>query len=146
MHSVSVQGDNNHVVVPRQDTASQPIFIAEDSALFKIISCIPLLGIIPSMLMELSLAEKITKTDDAEHLIRLITIKNSYKEAQVVRNLITMALMVAAFATGILGPLGLILAAVHAGLAGTKAHRINQNKEVISHLKRNGFQSGFVVV
>lgn len=125
----------------------QSIVIEENSLLMKVISYIPLIGIIPAFIQEVSLANKIFNTSATEvpRVIELINIKNQYKIASAVRNLLTAALIVAGTAFGILGG-ALVSSAVPTvtliGLAGLHIYKMSQNNKLITELQSTGFRRG----
>lgn len=116
-------------------------YIAEDSLLRKIIACIPLLGIISSVKNELSLKGAINENKDPQRIIRRIEVKNHYKIASIMRELLTLALVVAIVASGILSvgtniSIGIIVTAavITACFVGVYGYKIHQNKQSIIKL------------
>lgn len=80
--------------------------IPEDSIYRKILACIPLIGIIPSLMNKSSLVEKIRESWDTSisvRLIKLISILSHYNIATIVRTILTVASIVASVAYGIMG-------------------------------------------
>lgn len=85
-------------------------------------------------------------TTDAPKLIELINVKNQYKDANIVRNLLTATLIVAGIALGIFGStFGLVFAGVHIAVAGFTIHLINQNNKIVNELQTTGFRHGMRV-
>src|ERR1700674_5730388 len=74
--------------------------IRENSIVFKMASCVPFLGLIPSQICQLTLMGKIDRTRDVPRLVQLIDVKNHYKIATMTRNLLTLVLVVASIASG----------------------------------------------
>lgn len=127
---------------------SQSILIEENSAVMKAISCIPLLGLIPSYIQESSLERKITNTLGAPRAIELINVKNQYKAANVIRNLLSAALTIAGIAFGILsGTLvsGAVSIVIFTGLAGLYIYEIKHNNKIITDLQSTGIRPGIRV-
>lgn len=102
------------------------------------LSYIPLIGTISSGFQEVSLAKRFTQTADAPRAIEVIKVKNRYKVASAVRNLVTAALLVAGMALGILGEAFAFGAILAIGLAGIHIYRINKNIKVIKELQSTG--------
>lgn len=124
----------------------QPIDIEENSTLMKVLSCIPILGNIPTVIQEQSLGLKIAFTDEVPRLIELIKVKNKYKVASIVRELIEIALIVTGIALGVLSiGLGTICAAISAFYVGINISRIIENKKVINILQTTGVMPGLRV-
>lgn len=135
----------------------QPIVIEENSLLMKALSYVPLIGFISSLIQERSLANKIFITAEAPRLVELINVKNQYKIANAVRNLLTAALIVAGIAFGIFsGPLafgiigspllsGTISTILLTGVAGLNVYKIHQNNAVINELQSTGVRLGMIV-
>src|SRR4029079_1862223 len=91
----------------------QRIPIAEDSKLYKAVSCVPVLGIVVSEIQQFFLRVKIERAfnqGQSARVIELLEIKNDYKTADIARRMINVALMIAGLAN-ILTPLaiGLVL-------------------------------------
>lgn len=117
--------------------------IPEDSIYRKILACIPLLGIIPTVINERSLATKIKTTLEPTRLIKLISVKNDYKIASIARILITVALIVSAAAYGVFSGMGLVTAILGCCLA-VHAYSIHKNKQAIIRLQNGTVQRPFV--
>lgn len=125
----------------------QPITIEENSTIMKVLSCIPLLGIIPATIQDRSLALKITLEENASRLVELIKVKNQYKVANIVRNVITIALMVAGIALGLLSVgLGTVCASLLALAVGFYVYNIHENNKVINILQTTGVRPGLKVL
>lgn len=118
----------------------------ENSIFRKILACIPLLGIIPTIINEDRLRAKIQPEKDSATLVTLIEVKNRYKVASIIRGLLSMALLVTGIATGIFGSLGLGLAICGLIVAGCciseYAYRIHKNKHIIEILQKTNKLSG----
>jgi hypothetical protein len=138
-------------ILPRNP---EPTFIEENSLLTKALSYIPLIGIIPSVIQQNSLANKISSTRESPKLIELINVKNQYKIASTVRILLTAALIIVGIAFGILsGPLafgmigspllsGTISTILLTGVVGFNIYGIHQNNKFINELRSTGFREG----
>jgi hypothetical protein len=112
----------------------------ENSIFFRTIAFIPLVGIFPSLIQEISLIKKIYKTEDNVERIKLINLNNQYKFANAISSIITAALVVKGIALGIFGgTLGVFLAAPNIILAGVKLYKIYKNFQIVSYLKQNPF-------
>jgi hypothetical protein len=114
--------------------------IPEDSLLRKIAACIPILGIVSSVMNELSLKESIREIEKPIRIIRRIEVKNHYKIASVVRELFTLAIAVAAVAGGVFSSsigLGVVIAAsaITALFVGIYGYKIYQNRELVNSIQ-----------
>lgn len=120
--------------------------LPEDSIYSKLLSCVPLLGIIPTVINESSLKKKIMQTNEknTDRLVKLIDTKNHYKWASIVRELLSVALIVSTVAFGILSggiAMGVAIGSTIVGgsLIAFYAHGIHKNKQYINILKTNTF-------
>lgn len=124
--------------------------IPEDSIFLKLLSCIPLFGIIPAVINECSLQKKAQQTEDPARLIKVINVKNHYKIASIARKLLTVALIITGVALGVLtGGLG-IGVAIGAAIIGScfvsiYSYRIHKNKQLIHELQTTGFRPNMYV-
>ena len=123
------------------------ITLEENSTLRKVVSCIPVIGTIISPMQEASLANKIRRVSDVFLLTFLIEVKNEYKMAAAVRNLIIVAFVVVRIASGIFTatPILLITLSIHVGLAALNSYEIYQNNKVINELETDGFKQGLKI-
>ena len=132
----------------RSSYSASHIAIEENSTFLKAISCIPMIGIFPSMFQEISLADKINRTADVPRLVELINIKNQYKIANAVRNLLTAALTVTGIALNLFSgffALAAVLTCLHIGLAAIHIYRVNQNNKVVNELQTTGLRPGMLI-
>jgi hypothetical protein len=128
-----------------QTAARQAFVIKENSTLMKVLSAIPLLGIIPTYIQENSLGSKIELSADAPRLVQLIEVKNQYKVMNIVRDLLSIALAVAGVAFGVLTAAGGgVCLGIFALSIGVNVYRITENKTVIDILQTKGFVPGLV--
>lgn len=110
------------------------------------LSCIPVAGVCIAVSREILLANKIRNTTDAPKLIELIREKNDVKLGSVIRAMLSVVLMVAAIALGIVGgTLGAVLALAHFGVAGLHIREWSLNQRVIAELQTTGFRLGMLV-
>lgn len=122
---------------------SQPA-IEEDLIVLKALSCIPILGAFLSVCVEFSLVKKLENTTSVPKLIELINIKNQYKIINVGRNMLTVALVIAGMAYGIIvkGVLTKIfLAGLLIGIA-INLYGIKKNNQLIKELQTSGLKAG----
>lgn len=116
-----------------------PIVIEEDSTFRKVITCLPIVGAISSILAEFSLADKAIQTrGNRLQLIELIKVNNQYKMADVVRSLVSIALVVAGIALKALPTTSSPLIAIEIGLIGLFIFRMDQNNQLMSQLQTAG--------
>jgi hypothetical protein len=124
----------------RAVSAARP-HIEENSNWMKAVSCVPILGIIPSMIQETSLVTKIAEERRAPKKIELIQIKNHYKIANATRGVLAAALLVIGIASGILN-LGFLVASLSViGLLGFSVWDISQaihNAKIVDGLRAAG--------
>lgn len=123
--------------------APQPHFeIAEDSTLFKALSCIPVLGAIPSLIQQLS----VNNTFHNMHLkpgsedpraIELIEVKNDYKKAGIINGLFSMTIAVLLLNSGLFS-FGMMYAA-------DNLYRLSKNNELIEQMQRTGLPLHFKI-
>jgi hypothetical protein len=119
----------------------EPFIVQEDSTLMKVFSCIPILGMIPSMIQEVSLANKAGLLANRAQLLEVIKVKNQYKVANIIRNVLDIALIVAGIALGIISRvLGVFLIILTVVNVLNIADRIAYNKTVINELQIRGFR------
>lgn len=130
----------------RASNSVLPIVIKENSTFLKAISCVPVVGIVVSLFQEISLGRKITETKDPAKLIELMELKNQYKFANAVRNLLTSVLIVAGIAFGYLNGTFAVSAGLYIVFAGLHIYRINQNNQLINELRSTGFRPGIQFV
>jgi hypothetical protein len=136
----------------------QPIVIEENSGAMKVLSYVPFIGIIPSLIQENSLGKKIINTTEVPRLVELINVKNQYKIANAVRCLLEAVLIIVGIASGILsGPLafgilasspllaGVISTILLTGIAGLNIYNMNKNNKIIVELHSTGFRPGMIV-
>jgi len=117
-----------------EDTYATGVII-EDSLFYKLCSCIPLLGIIPSSIRENSIQTAIAKTTNVPRLVELIDLKNQYNLCSSIRSILTVVV-------GIFGGMPLfsislfflIPAAIH-------FNNITKNNRIITELIHTGYRS-----
>lgn len=127
--------------------APEPTVIEENSTLMKVLSCIPVIGILPFVIQDRSLALKISLASEAEvhRLVELITVKNQYKVIAGVRGLLNIALVVAGLAFGVLSTAGYFAIAFFILRLTGIINAFYENKGVIHILQTQGFKQGLVV-
>ncbi len=120
----------------------EPISIKEDSNLLRIICCTPFLGTIASIFIQLSLDEKWSSTKNEPLMIELLHIKNQYKVADVIRNLINVAIMVASIAYKIIPLTSFQVAWISLLLTASalSMHARSENMKVISEIETTGYK------
>lgn len=117
-------------------------YIPEDSIYRKLLACIPIIGIIPAFINERSLSEKITKTKDNARIIKLINIKNHYKISSIIRESLSVALVVVSVALAILGSsTGVGIAMIGGCCIAFHAYEIYKNKQLIKDLQTQAQES-----
>lgn len=126
------------------------IAIPEDSIYRKLLACIPIMGIIPTVINERSLRKKITQTKDVTSLVKLISIKNHYKISSIIRESLSFAL-VASVALKILGAatgIGMIMASgiIVGNCIALYAYGIYKNKQQINELQAHGLPSSDIQI
>lgn len=157
--------------ISRTANGVSPFTIEEDSMPRKVISCIPLIGIFFSASQENSLANQIsciprvgmffspsqenslvnqiintTKKTNLLKLVELINIKNQYKVTNVVRNLLTVVLVMTGIANGFFGGIFALSSIIlHIGMAGQNIYKISQNKQIVNELQATGYRQGMQV-
>jgi hypothetical protein len=134
-----------HRQLVAQPIFHQPIVIEEDSTLMKVLSCIPLLGIVPAIMQDKTLGLKIFLTDDVPRLVELIKVKNQYKVMNVVRDVISLALIITGLAFGVLSVISCITLGILAISIVLNISRFYENKTVIHILQAKGFVPGLAV-
>jgi hypothetical protein len=123
--------------------------IKENSVFRKLLACIPLFGVIPTMINECSLQKKIGQTTLPERQTKLIEVKNHYKICSIVREVLTLALVIAV--AGIVAIIAMNILCLSIGLAavagaaiiggasvGIYAYGIYKNKQLIKELENSG--------
>ena len=110
------------------------IIIPEDSIYRKILACVPIIGIVSTVINEGSLRKKITQSIVPDNVVKLITAKNHYKFASIVRKILTVALIVAIVGQNIL----FASAALGAGFISYYAYSAYKNKQLITSVQANG--------
>jgi hypothetical protein len=86
--------------------------IEENSSFMKALSAIPVIGIITSLIQESSLQSQIENAPNTSRAIELIDVKNQYKKMNMVRCLLTAALIIAVVAGISFGTVGGITAII----------------------------------
>lgn len=109
-------------------------------------ACLPIFGTFIALYNERSLTTKISETNDSDKVIRLITIKNYYNIASIVREILSIALIVAGIALAfLLSPIGNMIligsgigvsvAMISTGCVAFNAYKINKNNQIINNLQ-----------
>lgn len=109
--------------------------IPEDSFWKKLLCCIPVIGILPTVYFESTLRKKITGSSNRERIIKLITVKNDYKIASMVRESLTIALLVTAVVFKIFAafsPMSIVSFAIEGMLLGYHVHCYRRNQQLIT--------------
>lgn len=124
LQGANVEGEFHHIV--------------EDSKFRKFLACIPLVGVVFSLINQHTLMEKIKISKNPLRVIKLIDVKNDFKYASMVRGVISTACITAAVGVALFNPLGAAVA-VTVGLAGVSAlvinaYKIKKNKQLIQEL------------
>ncbi len=124
--------------------------IGEDSTFRKAISCIPVLGVVMALFNEFSLAEKIRTEVKIERAFRLIDVKNHYKMAGMIRELLFIAIITTLMATGVLRgtiplAIGGVSIAVIIGVLALHGYRIRHNKQLIEEIAQHGVRQDMEV-
>jgi hypothetical protein len=128
--------------------------IEEDSIVCKAVSSLPIIGVIPYLLKELSLARQIKMAVNREmsgssveikKVIRLIEVKNHYKVAAIIQVVLIIALLATLMGVGILHntiPLsvGGASIAVLMSILAVHGYRIHHNREVKAELNSKGMR------
>lgn len=81
-----------------------PLEIPANSTKLKVISCLPLLGTLCSLMQQHSLKNHIATTTNPLYRIELIEAKNHYKTADIIRECVQIALTIVMIAVEILTP------------------------------------------
>lgn len=113
--------------------------IPEDTKWRKFLACIPLVGVAFSLINQRSLMKKINECQDPEWTIKLINVKNDFKCASMIEELLSTAIIITSVAVAFFNPIGAAIA-VTVGLAGVSAFAINaymihSNRQLIKELK-----------
>ena len=113
----------------------------EDSIWRKLLSCIPIIGIVPTAINERSLKKKITTADQHKKVIKCINIKNHYKGCSIIRQSLTVAL-VSSIALMALSPaigIGVLVAAgvIGGSFIAYNAYALHKNRELVQELEKN---------
>lgn len=112
------------------------IVIPEDSLWRKLLSCIPVFGIIPAVMNERSLKHKIKESKDNALTAKLIRVQNHYKYASIARGLTTLALIISGISLGILSG-GVLIAGAAVSTAIVSAslafygHGLYKNRQLL---------------
>jgi hypothetical protein len=121
--------------------------IPEDSIYRKLLACIPIIGVIPSIINQGSLRKTITQTKESARLVKLISIKNQYKISSIIRQLLSVALIVAGVSLTILcGPIGIVTGIMIGSCTAFDAYGIHKNKQILDELQANGLPSSGIRV
>lgn len=113
--------------------------LPEDSIWRKLLACIPLIGIVSSVINERSLKAKIAATASPQQISDCIIVKNHYKISSIIRECLTVALVVTSVALTVFAlPIGLGLIAgagfIGAGFVGYHSYALYKNKQLIHQL------------
>jgi hypothetical protein len=113
---------------------------SEDSIYRKLLACIPVIGIIPTVFNELSLEARISKDRNPARLVKFITVKNHYAIASIIREVLSIALLIAGVAYNVLkGDIRMAITAATGIIAGSSiaynAYAIYKNSQRISELE-----------
>lgn len=112
--------------------------IPEDSLLRKLLTCIPLVGIIPALINERSLEIKISKPETNNYKAKLVTIKNHYKICSVIREILSLALIVNQIAVSAFNwPIGICAGIIAVSSVAFNVYGIYKNTKLINDLQAN---------
>lgn len=106
--------------------------VPEDSIFRKLAACIPVIGIYFSVTNQRSLVKKITTWEGNKTKAALIYVKNHYKVASIVRNILSVALVTSTVALSSLVPVVIPLAMVS---NTCKAYAIYKNRQLSKELQ-----------
>jgi hypothetical protein len=90
----------------------------EDSLARKLVSCLPIIGIIPGHINSKSLNAKIIDCKDSTWKVQLLKIKNDYIKASIIRDVLTVAIAVLALFFTIFAAIPLTLGIIGFAVAG----------------------------
>lgn len=114
--------------------------IPEDSIYRKLLACIPIIGIVPTVINERSLKGKIKDIKDPTRLVKLISVKNDYKICSTIREFLTIALAVAGVALSIIGVgFGIGTCIIGSLLMTYHIYAMQKNKQLINQLQTTGY-------
>ena len=122
-----------------------PTTISENDLFPKIATCIPVIGAIVGGIAQYSIAKRLQgiRMDQLcriANTIFLIEVKNHYKIASVVRDVVVLAILVAQLAAGLFTGMYVtfgVLAGVCVFLIGKSIYEIYRNQQNINHLQNN---------
>lgn len=105
--------------------------IPEDSIYRKLLACIPIIGAISTFFNERSLSAKIMCSYDPDRIVRLINVKNDYKIASIIRELLSLTTIVTRVALSHLSlSVGIGTGIALIGCIAFHAYGIYKNKQI----------------
>lgn len=123
--------------------------IEEDSCIWKILALIPIFGIFPQMVQEDSLGLGINGfmiQPTRERRIAIIEVKNEYKILGLVRSALTIAILVAQVALGIIPLVAIIAPTVLFGILGFMSwSALSHNQQLLEQLRSDNPPAQFLV-
>ncbi len=132
-------------IVERNNSPSH-FEIPEDSTFFKVLSCAPVLGAIPSYIQQSSLRNTIKGMHcllgyQSPRVLQLIEVKNDYKKANFMNGILSIATAVALLSVSTFTAAGFILYGIVC--AAVSLYQIHENKKLIEEIKNNGCPQAF---
>ena len=115
--------------------------IPEDSTFLKAISYIPFLGTITSHLARNSLKyafDQANTTSDVPRIISILNVNIHYKAADVIRNMVWIAVLASAIACDVIGSFFILGVAISVALLGNAIYEINHNRQILNQIRQNG--------
>jgi len=114
--------------------------IEEDSTLRKVATVLPVIGPLVQMWNERLLSIRIAEPNSISRAITLLKVKNDYKIAGIIRDILIVATFVTLIALGILTPGSplMIMASIGLGISalyiGFQLYNLHKNKQTIERL------------
>lgn len=131
---------SEQIIPPNANLADENSPIKENSLIYKILSVLPALGIIPQLIAEklLMCSAKTTSDLAIPRFIKIIEVKNHYKICGIIRSMLTIAGIIVCLALGIFSPWTLIPVAVLAAWTVLDIVNLNHNRQILADLHENG--------
>lgn len=130
--------------------ANVPFQIKEDSIVLKVLTCVPIIGIFVSQSCYTSLKTKLLQKVTVPHMIELVRVRLDFQAIDVVRNILSVVLLVELIARGVFSAGLLVLAVpgivIFALLALGHIVECHKNYKIFSELQTTGHRAGMVVV